>query len=213
MKHTILYTKNPKAYTEVLSTFQNNCFVCTEESHLTGQLLKSRPLLLMIETDSVREQGFPVGELTLDENTAPPTIIYGNVQFLKELLLGENPMRESLPPYEIPQKMQQVLDKVLLQFEFSPSLRGYHYLKQAFYYEHLNSRQISAVKKDIYEAVSQCYETSIYSVERGISFSIRKAYEKNPTNFQEMFSSLEKPPSNMQFLKRFYIYMKQSGLF
>ncbi len=209
MNATVLFTKHPEYYTDIIEKEKNDCTFVSDETQLQHLLLQEQPYMLMIETDHTSL------ELPLTETSAckPSAIIYGEKEVLRKFLLEPSILPGTDSSYNIPEEFNRKLDKALMDFQFSPSLRGYHYLKQAFYYEFLNTRQISAVKKDIYEAVSNCYGTSIYSVERGITFSIRKAYQKNPEKFQQIFTTQTKAPSNMQFLKTFLIYWQQSGLF
>ena len=210
MNDTILFTKHPNEYTMLLKDSVTDCRIVTEEALLHAYLKSARPRLLLIEAGE--PPSLSLEELIKNQSLSPGAFIYADTETLKNILLKEHPV-SSFSSYDIPDDINKKLDKALIEFHFSPSLKGYHYLKQAFYYESLNSRQISQVKKDIYEAVSQCYNTSLFSVERGITFSIRKAYEKNAEHFHRIFPSSHRPPSNMQFLKTFYIYMQQSGLF
>ena len=213
MSATVLFTRHPGNYTEMIENSETDCTLVTDEGLLQNELKKQKPQILLIESDEVSSSLLSSDDWKEKSPFTPSAIVYAEKEVLKKLLYENPVLREAGSSYEIPQEWNRKLDKALMEFHFSPSLRGYHYLKQAFYYELQNTRQISAVKKDIYEAVSNCYCTSIYSVERGITFSIRKAYQKDPQKFQEIFSVQHKAPSNMQFLKTFLIYLQQSGLF
>ena len=212
MNTTILYTKHPADYTDIMKKSEAVCTLVTDKTKLPEELLQRRPHMLLMESDQTAPISFPVKDLVSNDFFTPSAVIYGEKDMLKKILEQNLTVAPSPSPFEIPEEFNRKLDKALMEFHFSPSLRGYHYLKQAFYYETQNARQISAVKKDIYEAVSNCYCTSIYSVERGITFSIRKAYGKAPEKFREIFTAQTKPPSNMQFLKTFFVYLKQTGL-
>ena len=63
------------------------------------------------------------------------------------------------------------------------------------------------IKKMLYSNISAMYLVSESSVERGISFSITKAYSDSE-ELKEMFFSCQKSPSNLLFLKRFLILLK-----
>lgn len=140
-----------------------------------------------------------------------PTVVFATGQMLLDFLTQLHTFQTKQSVRDIPVPINKVLDTALLRFCFSPSLKGYHYIKQACYYQYVNFHEISSVKKDIYESVSNCYKTSVYSVERGITFAIRKAYSENPLTFHTLFPTRKKPPSNMAFLKTFFIYLEQEG--
>lgn len=140
-----------------------------------------------------------------------PTVVFATEEMLLKLLNQHQTFQKDVFLRDIPSSINKALDTALLDFCFSPSLKGYYYIKQACYYQYVNAHEISSVKKDIYESVSNCYKTSIYSVERGITFAIQKAYRENPRSFQALFPSIKKQPSNMAFLKTFFIYLEQKG--
>ncbi len=205
MIQAFLFTENPKLFESAASRSPMSCKILSLRQWNTLQ--ESCPRLLMIDTSTLTGSQICPAEYP----SCRPTVIFAESRVLLEILRhglpGEN--RESLE--EIPREISKVFDTALLEFHFSPSLKGYAYIKQAFYYQYLNARQLPAVKKDIYESVSHSYDTTVYSVERCITFAIRKAYGENTLRFETMFRQPNKPPSNMNFLKTFYIYLEQEG--
>ena len=197
---SVLFTKNPDSYPHT----SLNCHIVTEFEQLNEYVTKSRPDFILID------RYCPYAMLP-EYPDYFPTVIFATEPMLLKFLSQKYDSHNMDTPRHIPTQMNKVLDTALLRFFFSPSLKGYRYIKQALYYQYVNSHEISAVKKDIYESVSNCYKTSVYSVERGITFAIRKAYSENPLLFRTLFPNGKKSPSNMAFLKTFFIYLEQEG--
>ena len=210
LKSTVLLTKNPSAFSKILSDTNQLCKVSDDFSKLSEIFYKLSPELILIDCSTQKYHQSCLCNF-LDTLTEPrPTVVYGTIETLSQILQQLSKKRESFR-WKIPTSFNKALDTALLSFSFSPALKGYQYIKQACYYQYLNTMEISAVKKDIYESVSSCYKTTVYSVERGITFAIKKAYAKSPAQFQEMFFGESKPPSNMAFLKTFFIHLEQDG--
>ena len=210
LKPTVLFTKNPSAFSNNLMCSPKTCQVVTELCELPELVSHLVPKLILIDTTTVsyhQPQLSSCLDSCLDNR---PTIVYAPAETVIQILCQPNG-QERPSPKEIPKQLNKALDTALLSFSFSPALKGYSYIKQACYYQYLNTMEISAVKKDIYESVSDCYRTTVYSVERGISFAIQKAYCKNKAPFHTLFHRCKKPPSNMTFLKTFFIYLEQEG--
>ena len=107
----------------------------------------------------------------------------------------------------IPEPIEHRYDRFLCSLYFSPSLKGYPYLKQAFYHEHKNRHNLPSLNKDIYEEIAKLYRTQVAAVERCITFSIQKAYGKNPDGFRPFFPDCQKTPSNFRFIKTVSLYL------
>lgn len=202
MKRAILLTKNPSIYRRTIEISPLECTVILSPTRLPKEDIFQ---LYLIDTD-----GFSYRDLPFDDKILS-SVIFAEKQVLLSILRYGLPGDGEELFWELPNRLHKIFDAALLQFAFTPSLNGYCYLKQAFYYQHLNRNRLSAVKKDIYEAVSQCFSTSVHSVERSITFAIRKAYSENPMPFQALFPAKKNPPSNMAFLKTFFIYLEQKN--
>ncbi len=196
--HTVLFA--PKSSPDDF-VWRNprDCLLISDIHTLEYYLERFRPDCIL---SSVEEEEVISRLIEKVENYSPAVILS------RSLSWEADPSRAARA---MPEKLSKVLDCSLLEFGFSPALRGYHYLKQALYYELLSGGELHSVKKEVYDTVSQCYHTTIYSVERGISFAIRKACSKSDA-FEQLFSKQEIPPSNLRFLKRFSIYVKQTAL-
>ena len=114
------------------------------------------------------------------------------------------------PPCFIPEILEHHYDRFLCSLHFSPALKGYPYLKQAFYHEHQNRHNLPALTKDIYEEIAKLYRTQIAAVERCITFSVQKAYQKNPAGFRPFFPDCQKAPSNFRFIKTVSLHLNNS---
>lgn len=206
MKEAVLITGHPHWYEEELSRSLLRCRVALPAQwNSTPETTR----LLLVDYSALSQPGWHPDFLSPGGTCRPTVLVADRTVILETLRRGLVSFPED--HRKIPREINRLLDTALLQLEFSPSLKGYCYLKQALYYEHLNAHEISAVKKDIYESVSNCYNTSVYSVERGITFAIRKAYQSNASAFCELFRCPQKAPSNMSFLKTFYIHLQQKG--
>lgn len=107
----------------------------------------------------------------------------------------------------IPESLEQRYDKFLTSLHFLPSLKGYPYLKQAFYHEHQNRHILPSLTKDIYGEIAGIYNTQIAAVERCITFAVRKAYQNSPEEFHKLFPDCQKAPSNFRFIKTVSLYL------
>lgn len=204
MKQTVLLTKNPVFFRRALPNTSRSFLMLEPQQFLQKSYPADR---LLVDTTSLGSEIFSPAELFSQTCFYQPTVIYAEAQELVRLLLQPPPpTKETIP--KIPAEFDCLMDKMLLQLEFSPALKGYLYIKQAVYYQCLHHQEPSALKKDIYEAVSERFRTSVYSVERGITFSIRKAYQKNGGSFAPLFSQQEKPPGNLTFVKTVSIHLK-----
>lgn len=211
LKQALLFTKNPEIFRQAIACSPICCRMILPSQW--RMVWESQPELLLVDISTLDYSDNQPTEYLFRNPFYRPTIIYADTEVLLQVIRQGFPQEDTKSFPEIPQEINKAFDTALLQFDFSPSLKGYRYLKQAFYYQYLNAHEISAVKKDIYESVSSCYATTVYSVERGITFAIRNAYQKNALQFQKIFKQPDKAPSNMKFLKTFYIYMQQMGYF
>ncbi len=107
----------------------------------------------------------------------------------------------------IPPKTERMYDRFLSALYFSPSLKGYSYIKQALYYEQRHRHLLPSLNKDIYEEISRCYQTEISAVERCITFSVQRAYQQNPKRFRPLFPDCQKAPSNFRFIKTVALHL------
>ena len=108
--------------------------------------------------------------------------------------------------YDIPKSLEECYDRFLGSLHFLPFLKGYPYLKQAFYHEHKNRHTLPSLTKDIYGEIAKLYNTQVPAVERCISFSIHRAYQENPEGFLALFPNCIKAPSNFRFIKTVSLY-------
>jgi len=108
---------------------------------------------------------------------------------------------------QIPQELEIKYNQFLYSLSFSPALKGYPYIKQAIFYEFKNRHDLPALNKDIYEEISRLYRTEIAAVERCITFSVHRAYKRNPQAFAGLFPDCDKAPSNFHFLKTVSLYL------
>lgn len=201
MKQAVLITKNPILYAEAIAGSPCQWFLLTKIEELPAILKRQTIESVFVDTGS-----FPL-PVSLPGCPLPPTVIFAEEETLIRLLQQAN---DSMPTAVSP-GIERRLDRLLQKLAFSPALRGYRYLKEALCYEYQNRREILAVKKDIYETVSQRFHTSVPSVERGISFAVRKAYRQNPAGFQAVFPALGAPPGNMTLLKTLVICLSEEA--
>ena len=110
-------------------------------------------------------------------------------------------------PTTIPKYQDQHYSRFLYSLCFSPSLKGFDYIKQAIWFEHCNRHLLPSLTKEIYEEIATHFRTQVCAVERCVSFSIAKAYHKNPDAFIKLFPDCKKAPSNFRFIKTISLYL------
>ena len=107
----------------------------------------------------------------------------------------------------LPKHLEQRYDRFLCSLSFSPALKGFPYIKHALWFEHQNRHLLPALTKEIYEEIAKRYQTQVCAVERCVTFSIRRAYHKNPDAFTRLFADCKKAPSNFRFIKTVSLYL------
>ena len=104
-------------------------------------------------------------------------------------------------------EIDKIIDNMLINYKFQPRLKGYTYIKRALYEGLINESAFINIKKFLYSNIATMYLVSEASVERGMRFTIEKAY-RDSTLLHDVFNNSDSPPSNLSFLKRFYIELK-----
>ncbi len=138
----------------------------------------------------------------------PSIFIYSQSKIF-DSLTDEIAKRQIIHADKIPLEVDNLINSILLQYDFSPKLKGYTYIKRALYEGLLNDGVYINIKKILYPNIATMYLVSDCSVERSIAFSVLKAYEKSE-NMRTVFDNEKRCPSNLRFLKHFFILLKQS---
>lgn len=88
---------------------------------------------------------------------------------------------------------------------FSVKHKGTLYLKYAFGLLGTDESLILNLKKNVYMEIGEYYTTGYDSVERDISFAIKKAFKKSrEEKTDSCFSCFKSAPTNGEFIKTFY---------
>lgn len=110
---------------------------------------------------------------------------------------------------KIPIQADLLISEMLMKYCFSPKHKGFTYIKRAMYEGLVNDGVYTNIKKLLYPNIATMYLTSDSSVERSISFAIFRAYEKSE-EMRQIFHNEERYPTNLNFLRNFFILLKHS---
>ncbi len=139
--------------------------------------------------------------------TSFPAIFIFTQERIIASITDELPKRQILHADKIPLEADIIINNIMLKYKFFPKLKGYTYIKRALYEGLLNDSAYINIKKVLYPNIATMYLVSEGAVERSITTSVRKAYSDSD-EMRTLFDNSEKPPSNLQFLKRFFIALK-----
>lgn len=209
MNQIVLFTTQPEQYSEFLDATRHHYSIFTNERQLESYLCQYHPAVILIDTSNLDYTQSQLMKNFCSHFRYHPSVVFADNEMLLQLLALQSGKLAQKKLSGIPSAFSSLLDTALLSLGFSPSLKGYFYLKQAVYFEHLHTGEHPDVKKDVYQSISETSLASICSIERSITFAIRKAYAQKPQAFEALFPLLKKAPSNANFLKTFYIYLKQ----
>lgn len=209
MNQTVLFTTQPKLYSELLHSSDYQCSIFTNERQMETYLCQYQPSVILIDTTYLDYNQSQLMKNFGSHFRYHPSIVLADREMLIQLFSIQTGNHPKEQPLNVPPSFGTLIDNALLTLGFSPSLKGYFYLKQAVCFEHLHTSDYSDIKKDVYQSISEACQASICSIERSITFAIRKAYTQKPEEFYNLFPCLKKAPTNANFLKTFYIHLKQ----
>jgi hypothetical protein len=205
MAKSILFTYNDKAYVMNghASAFDN--YLATNVSDAVNYINSYRPDTIIID--------YTVDLTGMMEclNAVKRNIYYCPTVVISKENSGNKNIRNSGSGYaRIPSELDRNLDLLLYRINFSTRLKGYEYIKRCVFEGIYNPSSFSGVKKCLYEEVAAVFSTTVYSVERGINFSIKKAYEVSKDNLElrTHFEVNGKLFTNTAFLKGLLISVK-----
>lgn len=100
----------------------------------------------------------------------------------------------------IPTELNNTVNTLLMGLRLFPTLKGYHYIKQALYIGLSDELAFTCIRKNIYMTIGEKFQSCEESVERDMAFAIRKAFKaKENTELRMLFPSNE-IPTNGKFL-------------
>jgi hypothetical protein len=201
----LLFTHNSQTYAMNGSGNGAEDYLATDISDAVNYINAYRPDTITID--------YTVGLSGMIEclNAVKRNIYYCPTVVISEDGGGGGNSRHYSPKYaRIPPELDHNLDFMLCRLNFATRLKGYEYIKRCVFEGIYNPHSFSSVKKCLYDGVAGVFGTSVYSVERGINFSIKKAYERSKGN-PELITDFEvngKLFTNTEFLNGFLIKVK-----
>lgn len=204
----LIYCKNKSVYKSIDRSLLWNCFITDSPIECKTYLSLYQPKIIILSNDLADEAGDLIKFIKTVYEELPSIFIYSTNKILSSFT-DDTEKRQILHADKIPLEIDELINKTLLHYKFQPHLKGYTYIKRALYEGILNDGAYFNIKKMLYSNISAMYLVSESSVERGISFSVTKAYYDSD-ELKEMFSPCRKSPSNLLFLKRFLILLKNN---
>lgn len=128
---------------------------------------------------------------------------------IRRIIISRNEIRENVDETIL----ENELTNILYEIGFAPGTKGYACLKESIMMTYHDSSLIeNSITRELYPKVAEKYNTSSYSVERGIRNAIEKAWTKGNTRFQdELFGhtiSIETGrPTNLVFIANIVRYL------
>ena len=208
----LLFTNEKKYYAGKTDLLSWNYFLPRNLDECINFITIYQPKMILIDTAVDHRTLIEcISKIKHTYNYSPVTIFAQKSSLLEIINTPENDQNAFVKTksfVEIPIEIEKKLDYALAGFKFSASLKGYNYIKRCLFEGICNPAIFESIEKCLYNKVAEVYSTSKYSVERGINFSIRRAFLENPTAFNIYINKNKKPPSNGKFLKTLLIYIK-----
>jgi len=207
----ILFTQDENYYNTHDASLKSSNFITNDLKIGLGYILEYKPEHVMFDYSiarvSVTNCILEIKKITY----YAPTIIITERKPLLEILKADTLVRIDKNTFvEIPTELDYILDFLLQKLHFSVNLKGYEYIKRCMFEGIYNPIVFESLKKNLYDQVAKTYKSSKYSVERGINFSIKKAYKesKNDKTLIEYFVTNNATHSNSKFLKKLLMEVK-----
>ena len=207
----ILFAQDESYYNTQDSTLRLNNFICNDFNVGLGYITEYKPQYILFDY-SLDRLGITNCIIEIKKITYySPTIVITERKSMIEILKSDIHIRVDKNAFvEIPTELDYVLDSLLQRLHFSLNLKGYEYIKRCIFEGIYNPVVFESMKKNLYEQVAKTYKSSKYSVERGISFSIKKAYEasKQDNELKHYFITGGTIDTNSKFLKKLLVEIK-----
>jgi hypothetical protein len=211
MKKTIdlLFTNDKKYYTEKNNMIIWNYFIPNDLDDFISYLTFYQPNLILIDSSVDHNTISECISKIKHTYSYSPITVYAKKEKILEIILSKLlSTNKSSNQIAIPIEIEKKLDYALAELKFSPTLKGYNFIKRCIFEGICNPTIFENIEKNLYYKIADIYLTTKYSVERGINFSIKKAFLENSSGFNTYFDNLSGPPSNGKFLKTLLIYIK-----
>lgn len=99
------------------------------------------------------------------------------------------------------QSYEEIISEILWEMKIPANIKGFRYLRKAILLSMFDLTLLESITKELYPAIAAEYKTSTVSVERSIRNAISHAWNECGSEvFKQYFRSLEKKPSNGQFI-------------
>ena len=209
----ILFTRDENYYNTHDISLKSSNFITNDLNVGLGYVLEYRPEYVLfdysIDRISVTNCILEIKKITYYS----PTIIITERKPLLDILKNDTRVRIDKSVFvEIPTELDYILDSMLQKLHFSVHLKGYEYIKRCVFEGIYNPVVFESMKKNLYEQVAKTFQSSKYSVERGISFAIKKAYRESKYNKEliDYFITGGNIHTNSKFLKKLLMEVKHT---
>ena len=207
----ILFTQDENYYNTQDVSLRNKNFITGDLSIGLGYILEYKPMFILFDY-SFDRIGITNCILEIKKITYySPSIIITERKQMLGILKGDMRVQIDKSGFvEIPTELDCNLDFLLQKLHFSVNLKGYEYIKRCIFEGIYNPVVFESMKKNLYEQVAKTFKSSKYSVERGINFSIKKAYQesKDDKDLLHYFVTGGNVHTNSTFLKKLLMEIK-----
>ncbi len=202
----LIFCEDRNAYKKIDKSLLWNYFITDSLEECKKYISLYMPKSITISEKMTESISEIINHIKCEYEDFPSIFIYPKDRILASIT-DEFEKRQILWADKIPLKTDKLINNIMLKYSFIPKLKGYTYIKRAMYEGLLNDGAYINIKKILYPNIAAMYLVSEGAVERGITFSISKAYEKSD-EMKALFENSKRPPSNLEFLKRFFIAVK-----
>ena len=202
----LLFCENPDYYKKIDKSLLWSYFITDSWAECKKYISLYMPKSITISENMAENIDELINHVKKEYKDFPSIFIFSKERILSSIT-DEFGKRQILHADKIPLETDKIINNIMLKYSFVPKLKGYTYIKRAMYEGLLNDGAYINIKKILYPNIATMYLVSEGAVERGITFSILKAYEKSE-EMKELFQNSSRPPSNLEFLKRFFIVVK-----
>ena len=169
------------------------------------------PEYILIDFAVSREDKTQCLDLIEKKEKYSPVIIIAKGPNIEEIVSNKrNIFMSDANHIDIPAELERKIDYMLMKLKFSVRHKGYEYIKRVIFEGIYNPSILDSIKKQLYQKIATEFDTTVFSVERGITFAIKRAYEmsQDDEELRRHFEFCGNKTTNSVFLKNLLMTIK-----
>lgn len=196
MEYNIVITNN-ETFKDSKKEFLKQGILTVSPINLSSVLAREHiPSVIFLDEQILEERPDIIDEIQTVSKGNAKLIVDTEKRIFKQLISLNNAEGGK----KIPNNISHTVNTLLMSLRLVPTLKGYHYIKQALYIGLSDELAFTCIRKNIYMTIGEQFQSGEESVERDMAFAIRKAFKiKENTELRTLFPT-NKIPTNGKFL-------------